>query len=567
MLTALSIRDVVLIESLDLEVREGFTALTGETGAGKSILLDALGLAVGARADRALVRPGAERALAAAHFAPQADNPVWSMLADHGVPAPPGGEIVLKRILSNDGRSRALINDEPVSCGLLRSVGGALLEVHGQHEGMRLLDSTEHRALLDAFAGAGELLQAVDGAFAALASSRAELAAREDGAAESARNRDWLTFAVAELERLDPQQDEEILLAAERAFLMGTEKLSQALGDATRALAEGGGVGQRLQTASRGLDRAAKVAGQAGAAAQTLSARLEAGIAALGRAQAETSEAMAEIDAAMRAAAGEPGRLEATEERLFALRAAARKHNVPVNDLADLRMRLTGELAALESGAERLAEARADVAAAETAYGAAAGRLSALRQDAARALEAALTAELIPLRLEKARFGVMMEPLASDKWGPAGAERVEFLIATNPGASLGPLSEIASGGELARFALALKVATARASRSACLVFDEVDQGVGGAVADAVGSRLARLTAHAQVLCVTHAPQVAARADHHWRIAKRPGEDGAMRTRVTALNPAQRGEEIARMLAGAEVTEEARAAARALMAAA
>ena len=564
MLIGLAIRDVVLIESLDLSIGPGLTALTGETGAGKSIILDALGLATGARADAGLVRRGASQAQATALFAPGPEHPVWAYLEDKGLGGAPDEDLVLRRQLSADGRSRAFVNDQATSVGVLRDLGAMLLEVHGQHETVGLLDSRTHRPLLDAFGGlrgeAGACVEAWSAWRAAR--ERAETLRRE--ADRSAADIEEMTLRLGELDRLDPRAGEETELAGQRALLGAAEKALADIAAARDSL--GDNLSSRLAQACRALERARERTAQSGAAPESEAVRrISEAAAALDRTLVEADEAMAAIDAAAQAFDFEPDELEKAEERLFALRAMARKLNVPVEALPAERLRFAEALRATENSHEAVKAAEAEAEQARRRYGAAAKALSAARRAAGDRLAKAVMDELGPLKLDKARFQVALEPLDEDRAGPSGADRIEFQIATNPGAPFGALGAIASGGELARFALALKAALAgrEAQAQPLMIFDEVDQGVGGAVADAVGLRLKRLAVSAQVLVVTHSPQVAARADAHWRVAK-AGEGEALRTAVETLGAAAREEELARMLSGAEITEAARAAARALM---
>jgi DNA repair protein RecN (Recombination protein N) len=560
MLTQLSVRDVVLIEALDLELSPGFTALTGETGAGKSILLDALGLALGARADKGLVRAGAERASATAAFEVAADHPAHALIADLDLPEAEDGRIVLRRTLGADGKGRAYVNDAPASAGALRSIGAALLEICGQHAALGLTDPGEHRRLLDAFAGAHAERDAVAQAWQQLVAAGEALEAIAERAARAARDRDWLIDMLGELDRLDPRPGEEERLDGERRFLMGSERLAAALADAQGSLSDSrsGSVETRLTNAARALGRL----GDPGPDHAELGRAVSAAAAALDRALVEVAEARAGVEAAIRAFDAEPQKLEQVEERLFALRAAARKHGVGADALPDLRARARADLASIDTADAARAEAEAALKAAQAAYDVAAAALSAARQKAAVALEAAVGQELPALKLERARFRALVAP-GGAKPGPSGTDKVGFEIAANPGAPFGPLADVASGGELSRLTLALKVSLSRTASAATLVFDEIDQGVGGATADAVGRRLRTLAGAAQILCVTHSPQVAARADAHWRIEKAPA-GGSLRTRVVPLDDAAREEELARMLAGAAVTDEARAAARALV---
>jgi DNA repair protein RecN (Recombination protein N) len=564
MLIGLSIRDVVLIESLDLAIGEGLTALTGETGAGKSIILDALGLATGARADAGLVRRGATgHASATAIFALPADHPAYAYLDDKGLVYARDEDLVLRRQLSPDGRSRAFVNDQATSVGVLKDLGALLLEVHGQHETVGLLDPKTHRGLLDAFGSVS--LGAVASAWSAWRAARDKADDLRDLAGRAAAETEELTLRLSELDRLDPREGEEASLAEERALLSSAEKAMADIAAAQDALG-GDNLSGRLAQAYRALERARDRALQAGAPAEgSAMIRLSAACEAVDRALVEAQEASAAIDSVAETFEFEPDRLEKAEERLFALRGMARKLNVLVDDLPAKRAEFAARLQAIESSEGSLRAAEKDAAEAREAYLYAAEALSAERRAAGDALAKAVEAELAPLKLEKSKFRVALEPLGEDRAGPSGLDRVAFEISTNPGAPFGPMEAIASGGELARFALALKAALAGrgGGPQPLMIFDEVDQGVGGAVADAVGLRLKRLAANAQVLVVTHSAQVAARGDAHWRISK-SGDDISTRTKVEPLSLAQREEEIARMLSGAEVTEAARAAARALL---
>ncbi|SMF71049.1 DNA replication and repair protein RecN [Tistlia consotensis] len=554
MLVSLSIRNVVLIERLDLEFGRGLTVLTGETGAGKSILLDALGLALGARAESGLLRHGAEQASVTAAFSLPADHPSQRLLREQDL-EPEEGALVLRRVLGPDGRSRAFVNDQPASVGLLRSLGDLLVEVQGQFEQRGLLDAASHRGLLDAFAGLEATVEALRRRHEAWrAAAAAETEARDELEA-ARRDEAYLRHALEELDALAAEPGEEERLAEERAFLMNAEKLAEALQGATDQLAGNGSAGaaSAVAAAQRTLERLADKAGR----------RLEAALGALDRAAAELAEAESLLAAAAADLEFEPGRLEAIDERFFALKDLARKHGCSVAELPALQLALRERLTAIDTGTEHLESLARATAEAERAYRAEAEALSARRRGAAGRLDAAINRELPPLKLDKARFSTGLEPLAREDWGPAGAERVAFTVSTNPGAPPGPLAKIASGGELSRFLLALKVVLAGVSPVATLVFDEVDSGIGGATAAAVGERLARLAAERQILVVTHSPQVAARGLSHWVVQKDADRAGA-RTRVAPLDAAGRTEEVARMLSGAQITEEARRAAEKLM---
>ena len=567
MLIGLGIRDVVLIEALDLEPGPGLTALTGETGAGKSIVLDALGLATGARADSGLVRRGAAQAGVTAAFALPSAHPVWSLLAGRGLEPDVSEDLVLRRTITADGRSRAFVNDQAISAGVLRELGALLLEVHGQHDAVGLLDPRTHRALLDSYAGCTSPLAGCRTAWGAWRAAEARSAELRTLSERRAADAEEASLRLAELDRLDARPGEESALAEARGLLGAAEKIVTDVAAARDAFG-GHKLANSMSQALRALERARDKALQAGGTEGNWALdKLSEAVAAGERTLLEAQETLNALDAAARAFVFEPARLEKTEERLFALRAAARKLGVTVEDLPAERLRFAELLRGFETADHVLAEAVRATAETQTAYAAAAQALSAARQVAAARLSAAVEAELKPLKLDKARFRVAVEPLSQDRAGPDGADRVAFEITTNPGAPFGPLGDIASGGELARLALALKVALATRggidAGGPTMIFDEVDQGVGGAVADAVGLRLKRLATTGQVLVVTHSPQVAARADAHWRVAKSlRGEQTT--TAITTLDPRTREEEIARMLAGAEVTDAARAAARALM---
>jgi DNA repair protein RecN (Recombination protein N) len=562
MLIGLAIRDIVLVEALDLGVGPGLTALTGETGAGKSIILGALALAAGGRADAGLVRRGAAMASATAIFALNPDSEAWAYLADKDLSGEPGEDLVLRRTLSADGRSRAFVNDRATSVGVLRDLGAMLMESHGQHETVGLLDPRTHRSQLDSFGGCAPLGEACAAAWRAWRQARSAAEALEEARASAGEEGEILALRLAELDRLSPRAGEAATLAEARAMLGAAEKTLADIDAARDSIGEDAlqaRLGQGVRALERARDRVLASGVDAGGRAATL---IVAALEAADRASVEAAEAGAAIDAAAAAFDFEPDELERAEERLFALRAMARKLNVDVEALPAARADLAARLLALGSSAEALDEARARASDAERAYDVAASALTTARIGAGQALAKAVQAELTPLKLDKARFRVAVEPLEPDRAGAAGRDRVEFEISTLPGAPFAPLGTIASGGELARFALALKASLASRDRGPqpLMIFDEIDQGVGGAVADAIGVRLKRLAAKAQVLAVTHSPQIAARADQHWRVRKAEG----VRAEVDVLDPVAREEEIARMLSGAKVTDEARAAARALI---
>ena len=548
MLTALSIRDVVLIEALDLEFGDGLGVLTGETGAGKSILLDSLGLALGARADSGLVRQGAAQASVAATF--DAPPGVAAAMAENGLELEPGEPLIIRRIVKADGGSRAFVNDQPASAGLLRELSAHLVEIHGQHDDRGLLNPRGHRALLDTYARVDT--GAVASAHRAWRAAQEALAAARADQALAERDHEWLEHAVAELRALGAEAGEEERLAERRATMQRGEKIADDL-RAIADLLEGSDGGlSKLRQAARILDRIADDHPLLGEA-----------LANIDRAINDAAEAQDRVDAAADALAFDPAALEADEARLFELRGVARKHRVQPDELPALTEELTERLERVESGGAGLAKLALAVEATHRAYRDAARALSAARSEAATRLDLAVEGELKPLKLDAARFRTMVEPLGEEQWGPGGMDRVEFLVSTNPGAPFAPLIKIASGGELSRFILAMKVALAEEGGAATLIFDEIDRGVGGAVASAIGDRLARLAEAAQVLVVTHSPQVAARGARHLLIAK--SHDGTVtRTGVTPLDADQRREEIARMLSGAQITDEARAQAERLL---
>ncbi|MFN4225529.1 MAG: DNA repair protein RecN [Hyphomonas sp.] len=558
MMLSLSIRDFVLISRLDLSPGEGFTALTGETGAGKSIILDALGLALGAPADRAVIRHGAPGASVAAEFDPPADHPVWALLAGAGVSAPAGETLTLKRLVRADGPARAFINDQPVSAALLGEAGELLVEVHGQHAASSLMRPATHRRLLDQFAGHDALLAACAAAHAARLEARAARAAIEADVKAAAETKAWLEETVGQLTKLAPQAGEATRLAAERAQLMQAERVREAVAEASAAMA-GADLEAALARAARAAERICRLPGFDGAAGSLPQAARAAGE-AIERALIEVREAESAV-AQLGRLPVEPGDLDAVEARLFALRSLGRRLGCDPDALNAARAELAARLERAEAGEAGIAAARKAEQAAEARWQGAADALSAARRTAARKLEAAIAKELQPLKLGRAVIRVALVPLAPEEAGAAGAERVEFEAETHPGAGFGPLRKVASGGELARVSLALKCALAEAGSAGTLIFDEADQGVGGAVAAAIGERLVRLAAARQVLAVTHSPQVAAAADSHWLVEK-CGKAGGSALR--ALDAAARREEIARMLSGAEITDEARAAAGRLM---
>ena len=555
MLSALSIRDVVLIERLDLSFGVGLTVLTGETGAGKSILLDSLGLALGARAEAGLVRPGAEQASVSASFAPPAGHPIGVLLAEQGLDAE--DDVVLRRVLTKDGRSRAFINDQPVGVALLRRAGALLVEVQGQHEQIGLADPASHVAMLDAFGAPRPLREATATAWRDWRSALTALRAAREAIAEAERDQAWLRHAVEELAGLAPQEGEEERLANERQRLQQGERCAEAIAAALSELAprdrRSAGPAASLRAASRALQRLV-------APHQPDSVNPAApAVAALERAEEAVAEAESLLIRMSADADADPRLLEQAEERLFALRAVARKHAVAVPDLPALLDSLRSRLAALDTGAAEVAALEQAVVRTRESYKESAKLLAVARRVAANRLDRAVAKELPPLRLGKARFRADVAALEEADWGPTGADMVRFLIATNPGQEFAALGRIASGGELSRLMLALKVVLSSGSSVPTLVFDEVDADVGGATAAAVGERLTRVAERVQVLVVTHSPQVAARGGAHLRVSKSAAR-GRTATMVDQLDARERREEIARMLAGETVTEAARAAA-------
>jgi DNA repair protein RecN (Recombination protein N) len=553
MLTALSIRDIVLIEKLDLVLEAGLTVLTGETGAGKSILLDSLGLALGARGDSSLVRTGAEKGVVTAAFALPKGHTALRILEDQGIEVE--GDLVIRRIQGADGKSRASINDQPVSLNLLRQIAVALTEIHGQHDDRALVDAAAHRRLLDAFGGLDGKAADVQALWRAASEAKARLDGQRALVERAEAEREYLVHAADELRGLEPKPNEEAALAEARQLMMNAEQFAGVLREADDALAGDGAVGARLNAALRKLERRKEQAG----------GRFDRVCAALDQVLIAMAEAQEAIGEAGRSFSFNPKDLERSEERLFALRAAARKHKCTVDTLADVLARMEAGLQAIADGGKDLARLEAEAKKTLEAFAEAARALSSERKKAAKKLAAAVIAELGPLKLEKARFEAEIDANEA-KPGPYGFDTVEFVVAANPGTPLQPLMKVASGGELARFMLALKVVLAAKGSAPTLVFDEIDTGVGGAVADAIGLRLARLAKGLQVLAVTHSPQVAARAGRHMLISKMAEVDGKrMVTRVQPLSVQSRREEIARMLSGAKVTDEARAQADRLIA--
>lgn len=545
MLRSLDIRDVLIIDRLSLELGPGLNVLTGETGAGKSILLDALGFVLGWRGRAELVRQGAAQGEVTAVFDLPPAHPAVAVLAEAGIEAE--GELILRRVNTADGRKTAFVNDRRVSGEVLRALSDGLVELHGQHDDRGLLNPRGHRALLDAFAGLD--LSALRGAWGAARQARAALDEAEAALQAAQAEEDFLRHAVSELDKLNPVAGEEATLDARRRAMQGAERIRA---DVARALQMIGddGAEAALRDAMRWLEGAADRAEGA----------LEAPLAALSRALIELSEAQAGVETCLGGLEVNPGELEALEERLFAIRALARKHGVLPDDLGPHADALRARLAALDMGAAGIGRLRKAVAEAEARYRAEAEALSTARRAAAKRLDAAMAAELAPLKMERAVFVTELSPAEA---GPEGVDVVTFTVATNPGAPAGALNRIASGGELSRFLLALKVCLMGDSPGMTMIFDEIDRGVGGATADAVGRRLKALAGQAQVLVVTHSPQVAALGAHHWRVEKRVTGEQTLST-VTVLSPDERVEEIARMISGDRINDSARAAARELL---
>ncbi|MCB1650795.1 MAG: DNA repair protein RecN [Alphaproteobacteria bacterium] len=547
MLTALSIRNIVLIESLEIDFRAGLCALTGETGAGKSILLDSLGLALGARAESGLVRRGCDQAQVTAIFEPPPAHPVYKMLGEAELEAESGESLIIRRSLSADGRSKAYINDQPISAGLLKQIGAALVEIHGQFDTHGLLDASNHRRMLDEYAGLGGNVAAYYQEWKAAEDALESLKAQ---ALKAKEDEEYLRRALEDLDALAPQAGEEETLAARRQSLMYREQVMDALNNAYNALNHDD---DPVRSAWGALER---VADKIGPAADDL-------IGALERASNEMQEAVSLIQSLCADLSESEDSLETIDERLHEIRTQARKHHCDPDALPQKREELAAQLNLIEHQDDLLAAQMKKAGALKEAYRAECEKLTQKRQSAAETLDQKITAELAPLKLEKAKFVTDIAPLPEEHWSAHGADQVRFLVSTNPGSPPGPLNKIASGGEMARFMLALKVVMAQVGSAPTLIFDEVDTGIGGATADAVGERLARLSQTHQIMVVTHSPQVAARAAHHWIVRKSGDQD--VKTEITPLeaDPARR-EEIARMLSGAHITEEARAAADKLL---
>jgi DNA repair protein RecN (Recombination protein N) len=552
MLVQLSIKDIVLIDRLDMTLDAGLTVLTGETGAGKSILLDAFALALGGRGDGSLVREGVGQGQVSAAFDVPKGHP--ARRAAEAADIDIDGDLILRRVQMLDGRTRAFLNDQPVSVQALKSVGAALVEIHGQHDERALLDPSTHRAVLDAAGGLGTDEAKVSELYATMRAREAALLDLEVAIAKARSDGDFLKHSADELGKLGVEIGEEERLAERRLIMQQSEKVASELRDAAEIFNGERSAVPAIAAAARRLERRS----------QQAPSLIEPSLKALDAALLALDDVQSALETALREAEFEPRELELCEERLFALRAAARKYQVVVDDLPREAARFRAELAAIDAGENRLQVLQGDVAAARAAYGVAALQLSELRKAAAKALDAAVTAALAPLKLERARFISVVEADAR-RQSASGIDHVEFFVQTNPGTKAGPMMKVASGGELSRFMLALKVVLADRGSAPTLVFDEIDSGAGGAVADAIGQRLRRLAAEVQVLCVTHAPQVAAQADRHFLIEKTVAADGMrVATGVGRLETKARREEIARMLSGETISAEARAAAERLL---
>lgn len=553
MLVQLAIRDIVLIEQANIPFANGLCVLSGETGAGKSILLDSLGLAIGNRAETRLVRAGKEQGVVTAEFDISGHKTLHTTLAELGI-ALEDDTLIIRRILTNDGKSRCFLNDQPVSVTVLKTVGEMLVEIHGQHDQRGLLDPASHRDLLDAFGGLEKERKATETAYAAWRSKANALAELQAQVAKAQAEEAYLRHMLGELEALNPQAGEENTLAEKRQQMMQGEKRIAAIQSALDELQGTTSVATSLHAAVRMLTRSTAL--EAGATEKVMQT--------LERAAIEVDEAVADLERIAHESQFSPAELERAEERLFALRGLARKHNTAVDELCNLMESTRAKLALLENQTTSMGALEQEVAATRAAYHSAAEILSGKRRKSAATLEKAVMAELEGLKMGGTVVRVALEPLAEDNWQAEGMDKVAFLASTNPGSPAAPLHKIASGGELSRFMLALKVAMRDVRSTPTVIFDEIDTGTGGAVADSIGRRLARLGEVAQVLVVTHLPQVAARGGHHLHVSK-AAKDNVTRTQVVPLSQQERGEELARMLAGEAITDEARAAALKLMA--
>lgn len=551
MLISLSIRNIVLIDKLDLQFVDGLCVLTGETGAGKSILLDSLALALGARADLGLIRAGQEKGSVTAEFDLPKDHPVYDILEDLDVD--PTEPLILRRTISSDGRNRASINDMSASAGLIRSVGEKLVEIHGQNAERGLLDSKGHRDILDNYGRFADLVGKTAKEYRTYRDLQSQLEEARAALEKARVDEEYLRHVVQELDDLNPVEGEEEELASQRSSYMHAEKIAEGLQDAIKSLTDHGGVEGKIRSATRAIERVVDKAG----------GKLEPVLESFERAAIELNEASLLIDSVSADLDMDASGLEHLEERLFALRAAARKHKCEVDALPQILDQFREQLARVEKGDAEVIALTEKVEEARLRFEKIATKLHDERSSAAADMDQRVMTELQPLKLGSAKFHTMVTKLEESGWSETGMDKVEFQVATNPGSKPGPLIKIASGGELSRFMLALKVVLAEAGSAPTLVFDEVDRGVGGATADAVGERLSRLAEGLQVLVITHSPQVAAAGNAHWNIHKKTVEDMTTTT-VIRLSEAERQEEIARMLSGANITEEARAAALSLI---
>lgn len=548
MIVSLTIKDIVLIDRLQMDFEDGLCVLSGETGAGKSILLSGIGLAIGARSGKEIIRHGQEQGSVSAEFSLNTDHKVWNILDEYGLDYE-AGQIILRRIISKDGRSRAFINDQSVNVSLLRTIGSMLVEIHGQHDERGLLNPSGHKALLDDFGNYDELIMHVKNNFENLTTLKENLFEEQEKLELAKRDEEYIRYNLEELEQLNPNIGEEEELAIERTRMMQGETLSEGLAELLNKLLSDKGVDTVLRVTLRKMER---MSAQAPGLLDKVSEGLE-------RAANETAESIAELEDIVRNLEFNPYDLENTEERLFALRAAARKHNCQPDKLIELKQEFEEKLTTIQYGDEEVRRLTEDVYRAQSVFEGNVKKLTVERIKTAAELDGHVNKELPALKMDKARFKTYVEPLGQEQWNAQGGERIDFRVSTNPGAPFGGLIKIASGGELSRFILSLKVVLAKKTSVATLIFDEIDQGVGGAVASAVGGRLSELASMAQILVITHSPQVAARGASHWLIQKTMTDDQAT-TKVALLSKENRREEIARMLAGAKVTKEARAAA-------
>lgn len=550
MIVSLAIRDIVLIDRLQMDFEDGLCVLSGETGAGKSILLSGIGLAIGARSERELIRHGCEQGSVTAELDVNHDHAVWSILDEQAIEYD-GNQIILRRVITKDGRSKAFVNDQPVSVTLLRQIGESLIEIHGQHDERGLLNPGGHRALLDEFGDYNDLIKSVESEFHKLTTLKDSLETETEKLRIAKQDEEYITHNLEELDQLSLSIGEEQSLAAKRTQMMRGEALSDGLNELLETLISDKGVDVALRSTLRKVGR---MSDQANGVLDGVAESLD-------RAATETSEAITALENVIRELEFNPYDLENTEERLFAIRAAARKHSCQPDDLVALKEEFEQKLANLKFSDEEVIRLTKEVEEAKLKFEQAVAKLSKARKETALEIDKLVNNELPALKMEKAEFKTFIEPLEKEQWNGAGGERADFRVSTNPGAPFGGLIKIASGGELSRFILALKVVLARKTSVSTLIFDEIDQGVGGAVANAVGERLAELAQKAQILVITHSPQVAARGTSHWLINKTSSTgNGLVATTVIPLGKETRREEIARMLAGAKVTNEARAAA-------